>query len=501
MAGNNKVATEDIESLFRQKPNRRIFTALPYLWLYNFGKRFHKPAKVQVKLENSDKKFAQLFKDNRNDIEKIQKLRKKKDRKIAKLKKRIEGNFIMRVMGEPPTFYDTLIGRKTAEEIGLFMQTKGFFDAKVDIKTKIKRKRIWVTYQISEGQPTYIADVDWIVPDSGVYKTIQKDIANSRIKVDNIYDENKLTDERTRIEKLLRDKGYFDFSRSYVAFDVDTNLVDSSGRGRKVAEVDIYISDPVNNTHKAYVLDKVYFHTISADQFATKRQKDTLVFYPKFAKRLAEQDTIHYIYEGKRLAYSPRVLYKKIRMFPKQLYSNTATIATQSGLLGLDMFKFVNISFDTTKRSFVANIFTSPLDKYQFSNEGGFNVAQGPPGPFVHFSLRNRNVFRGCELFENDFQFLFDGQTGFSSETGFYNSQEISFNSALIIPQLLIPTRLRFAFLNLNPRTRINIGFNFVRRPEYTRANIRSALVYTFQKNFHAFNLTPVDLSIVNTLN
>src|SRR5690606_7419841 len=106
--------------------------------------------------------------------------------------------------------------------------------------------------------------------------------------------------------------------------------------------------------HKKFQIDEVHF------------TPDAGVSIPG-----AVRTTQHYrgtdfeFYEKK---YSSKILSQRIFIHPGDYYSRDKTFSTQRQLANLDNFKFVNINYDTTGGKFIANIFTNPLDRYQWSN-------------------------------------------------------------------------------------------------------------------------------------
>ncbi|MEO1652947.1 MAG: BamA/TamA family outer membrane protein, partial [Bacteroidota bacterium] len=215
----------------------------------------------------------------------------------------------------------------------------------------------------------------------------------------------------------------------------------------------------------------------------------------------SEDSEIKYIYDGRRLKYSPKILDRRIRLKPGERYSLGKITETQRSLGILDMFKFVNINPDTSQGHLNLHIYTTALDKYQITDEIGFNVIQGLPGPFVNVSLKTRNVFGGAEIFENSLRFAIDGQTSFSESDNFYSSQEIGINSSLTFPKILFPisNNLRYRLNQFNPTTKLNLGFNYVRRPEYTRTTLAASISYNGQLGYSTYQFTLADLNLVNT--
>src|SRR5690606_4249010 len=153
------------------------------------------------------------------------------------------------------------------------------------------------------------------------------------------------------------------------------------------------------------------------------------------------------------------------------LYSQEEVRETQSQLANLDIFSFVNITFDTLGNSLNTTIFTRPNQKYQITNQLGASVTEQLPGPFISHSLRNRNLFRGLEIFEFNFRAGLEGVASATAEGGVYRSRELSTSASVIFPQFLIPfnnwSLKRFG--RYNPRTRALFGYNYVNRPEYIR--------------------------------
>lgn len=507
MKGYKNMKYEKLYPLFRQKPNRKVnlgFTQIyPYVGIYNFGKKFFNPEKVACKISSTEKKYDKKIRKAEENLKpnKSKRILRRKKKKIKSLKtKSKKGNWLMRVVGEPPIFYDSTATKLTKEAIEKKMKTNGFFQSKVDIRLDTSRnKRISVTYEITENQPTYIGNIHYTTSQDYIDSLLQKNKVQSKIKLGDFYDESKISSERQRIETLLRNNGYPFFNRQYVSVSVDTNHFEAlsientdtlklkTKLPKREADIEVIINEPKKGEHQYYKLDDVYFYIINNQK---KGKIDTLE---------SQKTGIKYIHRGKRSRFSYRILDRRIKIKPKDEYSLFHTQETQRSLGILDMFKFVNIKRDTLDGKLDMEIDVSPLDKYQLTDEIGLNVTQGLPGPFVSVSLKNRNTFGGMEIFENSFRFTIDGQTGFSTEDNFYSSQEISFNSSLKFPQILFPTKLRFAFDNYNPTTKLNLGYNFVNRPEYTRTNLSASIAYNGQIKFSSYQLTLAELSIVNT--
>jgi outer membrane protein assembly factor BamA len=396
-------------------------------------------------------------------------------------------------IGEPPVIFDSLLSKQTAQQMKYYLNSKGYFDAQTGYTFQLndKRRTAKVTYHITENQASRIQDTLLAVSNTHIDSLLRGNKRNSLIKPGTIYDEAVLSQERERIDRLLKNHGYYNFNRQFVEYKVYT---DSTYKERPVEadnliDIETVINKPTNQPrHRLYRIDDVNF-TIDANILSgTSNRRDT-----------ADYNNIKYIAYNTN-AFSKKILDTKLMIRPGDLYSFQNTLETQRLLTSLDIFKFANIYYDTTGSRFVARISASPLEKYTLSDEWGVTVTQQLPGPFVNLTFKMRNVFGGLEVFETSIRAAIEGQSGFADVGQVYASQEFNANASLLFPQILIPGAFRYKFNRLSPRTRLLGGVNFTNRPEYRRLTIRGAMNYTFQKDLkHTFIFAPVDVNLVNT--
>jgi outer membrane protein assembly factor BamA len=482
--GNHNVNADELEALYQSKANKKlpIVPFAPYVWIYYLGKHHYDSAKIETKIEKIEAKFELKKSKHQGKEQKTVRLDRAKARKIEKkIRDLQEGNILMR-WGEPLSIYDESLIEKTKEQMQLYLQNKGYFDGSVGYKTDTKGRRKYVRYQVEEDLPHIIDTVRFITSDTTIYNIIQQNLEESLVIIGDNYDQSNLVRERERVEKLLKNHGYFDFSRQYIIYNVLTDISPYS------LEVNMIINDPVKRGyHKQFVLDSIIFVT---DASAAPRQEERSFF---------NYHGITYQYYNKR--FSKKVLDQRVFLHKKANYSLDNTLNTQRQLAYLDNFKFININYDTTGGLFIANIFTSPLNKYQMTNEAGLNYTEGYPGPFYNLSLKNRNIFGGLENLEITGFFGFEGVAAVTTRETF-TSIESGAKLALIFPQFIIPVSAEFkrkVGIN-NPNTIFRSGFNFTNRPEYTRTNFSNALIYSWQKDrSRIYNFTLSELSLINS--
>ncbi|HLZ16278.1 MAG TPA: BamA/TamA family outer membrane protein, partial [Cyclobacteriaceae bacterium] len=477
---------DGLKELHVQKTNRRIKPSrisigvgLYYLGLKHFSKkRFI--AKKQKSEAKFDRKIAATKKQKR-----IANLQYRKQNKSDAITKKIDNGNLFMQWGEPMTIFDTAAMRLTKARMETYLFNRGYFQVHVKAGYKdLKKKRVAVLYTIQPG-PLFTYDtIFYNIPDRTVSGLVRKYQGLSLIKKGDAYSQDKLGKERDRIDQLLKDHGYYDFSKQYIDFSIDT-----SAKKNKV-RLAMEIPNPAKRGyHKQFIVDSVNFTT------------DVAVTGKENKKRLSV--SYHNItFNSYEDLYSRKILAQRVFIVKDSLYSRTKTYNTQRQLANLDNFKFVNLNYDTTGGRFVANLFTSPLDRYSWGNEAGMTVTQGFPGPYISSNFKKRNVFGGLEILEINGRFGFEGVAAVTSEGGFYRSTEASGNASVTFPQFLFPFRspAAFRYARNNPRTKILGGYTYTDRPEYQRSITTLSATYTWdlQRRLQ-FSFSPATLNVINS--
>lgn len=477
----------DLRDLYAAKKNRRLLGLFaPLIEVYYWGERNYDAEKYVKKREKVEAKFNKKIAEAKSE-KKVSNYEFRKQKKVTRFNNMIENGNLRMQWGEPLTVFDSASVATTVENFSDYLFSKGYFRNKVSAKIDYqpKRKSVPVSYTVISGPAFLIDSIFYDVPDTTILSLINESEKNSLIKVGKRYDQGELTRERERIDGVLRDYGYYDFSRQYIDFQVDTSSLSPEPR----ILVQVVVNEPAKRGyHKQFVIDSVYFTTDAGAQ------------NPGVERTSKTYRDIKYSYY--KDDYNLKILTQRVFIQPGQLYSRTKTLNTQRQLSNVDAFKFININFDTTGGKFTANVYSSPLPRYEWSNEAGVNVTQGFPGPFYSLSFRKRNIFKGLENLELNGRFGFEGVATPTKENDIYKSTEAGVNASLTFPQFLFPfkERTRFKLAQFNPKTRISTGYAFTNRPEYTRSAISLTAGYTWQNNRNrAYSLAPLNVSVIDT--
>ncbi len=484
--GNKHTSSEDLADLFKIKRNKRlpIIPLSPYVYFYQWGLKNYDQKKLQSKRDSTEKYFDHIIGEDSSNQKLVNKLTRKRNKKVEKIDKSIQdGNFLMR-LGEPLAIYDSMQIEATRQQMKAYLFNKGYFHSKIRINTEKRDKLCFITYDITEGTPNIIDSIiyktDNLVMDSLLDATKE----NAFISKGDNYDQDKLVSEQQRIEQLFQDNGFYDFTRQFITCTVDTTLL---GKNKTVIAFVIHKPERAFD-YKIYRIDSVIF---------TTDVSNTLANYKRYSQ-VFNGVTYRFITNE----YSKRMLDRRVFIYPGQLYSRSNTIETQRQLLNLDNFKFVNINYDTTGGKFIANIFTSPLTKYQETNEIGLEVTQGFPGPFYDLSLKVRNIFGGLENLEISGRAGYEGVSSAANPTKIYSSTEAGGQFNLIFPQFILPisNNAKSRLGQFNPKTNITSGYSYTNRPEYKRSDLNAHIYYTWQNGLKKlYNASLEDISLIKS--
>lgn len=484
---------DDLRGLYAQQTNRELFGLrrlhIHYLvGIYYSGLRAYDQEKYIAKRARTREKY-----DRKIDslpptrIKKINNLEFKKQKALNRVNNKIENGNNRMQWGEPIAVLDTATVQLARSRFSEYLFSKGYFKNTVKAELdSIAKRKVDVHYYLDPGSGYFIDTIYYDIGDTAVAALVQENNKGTFIKKGDQYDQDKFSRERERLDLLMKDNGYYDFSRQYIEFDVD-----SAYQKENMLAVRVAIKDPATREHhKKFSITEVNF--IIERPVAVKN-------IPKSSRTY--RGTNYSFYKDE---YNLRILSQRVFLEPKALYSRTKTFDTQRQLANLDAFKFVNINYDTANGKFISNIFVSPLDRYQISTEGGVNVTQGFPGPFVNLSFKKRNVFQGLEIFDLTGHFGFEGVASATSDQNIYKSTEAGINAGLTFPQIIFPLgeRIKNNLGRFNPKTRVQVGYAYTDRPEYKRTYLTMAGTYSFQnKRTTQYSFSFVNISVIDTLN
>lgn len=407
-------------------------------------------------------------------------------------KKKTEG-WLKRI-GEAPQLYDEVLSKRSEQQLKQYVNNKGYFRSKVssEIIVDENKRKAGVKYKVETGDQYIIRDIKYHIQDTALNRLFMQDPINSFVEKGEPYDEYKLEEQQKNIETLFRNNGYFYFSKDDVRFIADSSsyskqiILDLIIDGRKASE-----TDSLKKFNKYYLND--FYISVLPGNTAVTTNRDAL---QAFSDTLRWDNYI--LYKNDQVDYPVSLFDRTMQLHAGELYNNTSVENTFTAFNRLRQFRFVDIQFEeTTERSDTnlldCHIRLAPLNKQSTSFDlEGTNTA-GNFGIAGNVTYQHRNLFKGAEVFQIKFkgaterlQHLVDGE----SET--FNTKELGVESNLIIPKLMGPGNLISNFEKFLPKTVITLGFNYQKRPEYTRTISSVKFGYdwkTSEKLRHTWNL------------
>lgn len=388
-------------------------------------------------------------------------------------------------VGEAPVYLSSVDPQKTSDIIASQMQSRGFFDAQTDHAIHDKKKTASIEYIVTTAEPYTIDNVTFPAGGWELYRQVAVAEKGTLLRKGDRYDLDLLKRERIRIDSMLKQQGYFHFSPEYILFKVDS----TAGGAR---EVDIMVDVKLAIPHEAtvpYTIERIYIYpdySIAKDSVSSAA--DTLF-----------REGYHYITADSM--FRPNAILRAVALEPEKRYNRRDHDFTLSRLTELGVFRFVNLQFEELESTadsgrMACHIYLIPTHKRTLRAElQAISKSTNFAGPLLTTSYRDRNLFRGAELFVLSLNGSFEAQFGTRQRT--YNAYEIGIGTELYFPRFVAPFKIRSESRLFMPRTQLLLGASKVSRSELFSVNsFKLTGGYTWQESQEKrHELNPVSIN------
>ena len=448
---NSKINREEARSHIRQKENYKILGfAKFHLWLYNLSS-----------------------KEKTNDW--------------------------LKRIGEPPQVYDEGLTFQSEEQLEQYLANEGYFNSSVEANTEFKEKKqkANVTYHVKTGEQYTVKSINYHIPDSALRALFLNDSVKSNIQPGSPFDYDLLEEQREEIVELFKNNGYFYFSKNDVNY-----LADSSNYNNSI-ELDLFVGrqnstgDSVKK-YSPYFLNDFYISVIPGKTPSLSTQFGLDYF----------SDTLRWdhftLYRNSQIKYRPELFKRLMKMESGALYRLENAEKTFKSFNRLRQFRFIDIQFSQPLEKQDSNLLNSyirlaPMSKQSISFDVEGTNSSGNLGVGGNINYRHRNLFKGAEVFQVNLKGAIERQQRVVDDvTEYFNTREFGAESNLTFPQLIGPD-IANLFSEFQPKTIISIGYNYQRRPEYTRTISNIKFGYNWKTSpykLHNWNL--MDINLVN---
>ena len=359
----------------------------------------------------------------------------------------------------------------------------GYFGSRAEYETRYKKhgRKARLSYRVYAAPPWRYSRIAYPAVRGPLTALVDSLQSSSLLKTGAQYNIDTLAAERTRLSRILRNRGYYYFRPEYFEYQADTT--------RKRREVDLRLllkpGIPAQATRSYRIGDiTVNLQNIRPKSRDSMRVRDMRVFF----------DTPRKI--------RPKVLARNVNLRPGELFTVDAQNATQTNLNKLGIFRYVNLSvtpLDSLQGGDRLDVTIDAGFDYPLEAELEVNVSSKSNsflGPGASFKVSNNNFFHGGEVFTVALNGAYEWQTGNSKrgdeKSSLLNSYEFGLNAMLDIKRLLVPQ-----FISRGTRypakTSFQIGVDLMNRPKFFQLiSFGGSASYDFQtspRSFHSFTV------------
>lgn len=393
----------------------------------------------------------------------------------------------LRRIGEPPVIYDSLKTVYGCTELQKVIFNKGYLNAKIttDVAKNEKKRHAKVTFNISQGEPYRIRNYFITIPDSSALDAINLR-EKPLIKVGDLFDVDKLNEEREQIARILRNQGYFNFRKELLFFYVDSALTTNE------IDAELSIQPQYLNSDSAL---QIIFSKKEIENVTILALKDNNISnLNELDLDTINKDGFRIIYSPKEKAFRPKAIANKISIIPGRTYSDYAVERTYSHLNSLNATKYVNISFkENNNDKLDAQIIITQNKPHTISAEIEGTYSGGDLGVGASIGYKNNNIFHGSEIFSININ---GGYEAIGSLSEYQSAWDIGGETSLTFPSLLMPMTDEFK-RRASGTTEIAATVNFQHRPEYQRNIAGAGIKYNWRWRRVNFSFNLLDLSYI----
>lgn len=470
-----RINATTLEGYVRQNPNKRFLGTNFYVWAYN---------------------LADPNKDN-------------------------WWNNLKRKIGEPPVLFSADETYKSADNLKIYLDSRGYFASTVDFKvdTISRHKRAKITYSLKQNEPYIIDKIGYLFDDRFLEPILLPDSVNRLIHTGDIFNIATLDAERERIATLLKNRGYYTFSVNNIEY-----IADTLQQKNRVALTMI-----VKQQRTGYdTRGKAEFDNNAVYRL---RKIEMIPDYNALIDRnRAAMNNIEYnnesfnglevLFEGKRPIMRPKLLRAAIPLYPGAIYNHSLVQRTYNNLMQMG-FRSTKINFTevpdsiygksyltyvggsdsvslnyTNERFLDCRIISTPSLKQSVKAELEGSTTSSFYGLKAAVGYQNRNIFRGAELFE------VTGTIGYeymkAPDAKRRSAIEFGLSAGLTFPRFLFFNNTGLGRFN-NPNTRLELSFNHQNRPYYRRDLSSIVWSYSWRNLQHSsFIIRPININWVN---
>lgn len=402
----------------------------------------------------------------------------------------------IRKFGEPPvpaSAFDSTKNRKLLENV---LQNRGFFYPNINVTTNTRRRKTHATFDVHTGPLYTIRNVYFPSDSSKLSVDIAAQQPKTLLAKDAPFNLDLIKGERDRIDKHLKEIGYYYFTPDYLIIRTDSSVGDH--------KVDMYVQvkdDIPDDADEVYSINQVFIYPNFRLGQRDRRRRDTTLQNRKEDTTFYER----YYIVGGRNRYKPQLFTQAMQFYPGDLWNRTDQNMALNRLVNMGTFKFVRNEFDDIGDNLLNTFYyLTPMPKMSLRAEvNGYTKSDSRTGSNITLGWRNRNTLRGAELFAITANVGSEIQRGGQNLN--VNTFQFGLEPSLTVPRFVIPFWDPKSSSIFVPKTVIKVGYDAILRPPlYLLHSFRGNYGYEWKENINSEHmLYPLNINYVtiDTLN
>lgn len=418
-------------------------------------------------------------------------------------------NWLRTKVGEPPVLSNQFDMSMNQKVLTNMLENRGYFFPKVEGSTTTKRRKTKASFEVMTGPQYKMRNIELLIDSTGtVSKFIVEEHHNSLLKPGTPYNLDLIKAERERIDRRLKEVGYYYFKPDYILMQVDSTVGNY--------QVDIYIKvkdDLPGEATKQYFIKDVFIYPLYSIGQNRRPQTNDNEGPDSSSRgsqrmRLQNRDTVfyeHYYIIGNKIGnttiYKPFIFTQAMQFRPDDPYNRTDHNTSLNRLINMGTFKFVKNDFLPVDGNRL-NVFyyLTPYPKKALRAElTGLTKNDSRVGSQVSLSWRNRNTFRGAELF------AIKSSAGFETQYGGQirrpNTYQFGIEPSITFPRFVVPFARPKGSSVFVPRTTIRTGYDLmIRKGLYRLHSFKGSYGFMWKEDVRKeHQLFPINITYVKT--
>ena len=349
------------------------------------------------------------------------------DGSSGKLKK-----WMKKAFGKPPVLMSQVNPALRASVAQSVLHKNGYMHGTVSYTEVPRRnpKKMKIGYSVDPGPLFTVDTLSYEHFPTQMQHIIDSTLSESGIAAGSPFSVGQLDEERTRLSRLMRNKGYYYYRPDYASYLADTFAIAGHVKLR------LQLADSL--PQQALRPWTIGMMTMQMRKSARERPTDSI-----------QHRQLKIRFSGKRPPMRPGVVLRNLRLRPGSLYSYDAYQESLQKVNATGVFSSVDFQFRPAASQPGSQdpstpgildlslncVFDQPYDFYVETNF--INRTIGRRGPEMKVGLVRRNAFRGGERLDINLHGAYEWQSG----GGDNNSYQYGVDASVEFPRILLPFR------------------------------------------------------------